>query len=73
MKQKEVWETQRDEKYKDHDLAFADIKPMELEMIRSLAINTITRTREFDAVKITIEEFMAFLAKRGYRITKVVK
>jgi hypothetical protein len=73
MQDEAPWVKQRNEKYRNHDLAIEDLKPIEIDMIRAQAINTITRTREFDAVKITIEAFMAHIANAGYRITKVEK
>jgi hypothetical protein len=71
MTSKNAWDSQREDKYRNHDLHVSDIKPMAIEEIRSQARDQLIRGAECDNVKLIVENFMAHLARSGYRITKV--
>lgn len=63
-------EKQRREKYKDHDIVASDLKDVDCAAIRDQAISNIVHSKENDNVRLIVDAFMGFLARRGYRITK---
>lgn len=66
-------EKQRRAKYEHHDFSLEDLKPRELEMIKSMSIHGLVNTRESSVPKLIIENFMGFLKNNGFRIVKKEK
>ncbi len=56
-----------------HDLNFKDISKQDLELIRCGAIQAFTNTPECNHVPLVVNEFIAYLQGKGYKIKRTTR